>query len=73
VVAAQRPERRPRRSLNDLDRFHLVIDVIDSLPGLAEREAALRQEMFDSRIRDRAWMREHREDQPDIGDWTLPF
>ena len=31
--------------LNDLDRFHLVIDVIDRVPGLAERAAHLRQEM----------------------------
>ena len=58
--------------LNDLDRFHLVIDVIDRVPGLAEREAALRQEMVDSRIRARAWTREHGEDRADIRDWTWP-
>jgi xylulose-5-phosphate/fructose-6-phosphate phosphoketolase len=59
--------------LNDLDRFHLVIDVIDRVPGLAEREAALRQEMVDSRLRARAWTREHGEDDPDIGDWVWPY
>jgi xylulose-5-phosphate/fructose-6-phosphate phosphoketolase len=56
--------------LNDLDRFHLVIDVIDRVPGLAERAALLRQEMVDSRLRARAWTREHGEDQPEIREWT---
>ena len=37
--------------LNDLDRFHLVMDVIDRVPGLGERAAALRQEMVDERLR----------------------
>jgi xylulose-5-phosphate/fructose-6-phosphate phosphoketolase len=59
--------------LNDLDRFHLVIDVIDRVRGLAEREAALRQEMVDSRLRARAWTRAHGEDDPDIGDWVWPY
>ncbi len=56
--------------LNDLDRFHLVIDVIDRVPELAKREAALRQEMIDSRLRARAWTREHGEDDPKISEWT---
>ncbi len=33
--------------LNDPDRFHLVMDVIDRVPGLGERAAPLRQEMVD--------------------------
>jgi xylulose-5-phosphate/fructose-6-phosphate phosphoketolase len=59
--------------LNDLDRFHLVIDAIDRVPGLAERAASLRQEMLDSRLRARAWTREYGEDHPDIRNWTWPF
>jgi xylulose-5-phosphate/fructose-6-phosphate phosphoketolase len=59
--------------LNDLDRFHLVIDVIDRVPGLAERAAPLRQKMVDSRLRARAWTREHGEDHRDIRDWTWAF
>jgi xylulose-5-phosphate/fructose-6-phosphate phosphoketolase len=47
-----------------------VIDVIDRVPGLAERAALLRQEMVDSRVRARAWTREHGEDQPEIREWT---
>ncbi|HVC88762.1 MAG TPA: phosphoketolase family protein [Gaiellaceae bacterium] len=58
--------------LNDLDRYHLVIDVIDRVPGLAERAAHLRQEMIDTRLQMRAWTREHGEDHPDIRDWTWP-
>jgi xylulose-5-phosphate/fructose-6-phosphate phosphoketolase len=58
--------------LNDLDRFHLVIDVIDRVPGLAERAAHLRQEMVDRRIAARAYTRDHGEDDPEIRDWTWP-
>src|SRR5512140_3696959 len=50
--------------LNDLDRFHLVMDVIDRVPGLAETAGRLRQEMSDRRIRARAYTREHGEDDP---------
>jgi xylulose-5-phosphate/fructose-6-phosphate phosphoketolase len=59
--------------LNDLDRFHLVIDVIDRVPGLAARASHLRQEMEEERLRCRAWTREHGEDRPDVRDWTWPF
>jgi xylulose-5-phosphate/fructose-6-phosphate phosphoketolase len=55
--------------LNDLDRFHLVIDVIDRVPGLGERAAGLRQEMEDERLRHRAYTREHGDDPPEITDW----
>jgi xylulose-5-phosphate/fructose-6-phosphate phosphoketolase len=43
--------------LNDLDRFHLVIDVIDRVPGLADRAGHLREHMADRRLRYRAWTR----------------
>jgi xylulose-5-phosphate/fructose-6-phosphate phosphoketolase len=59
--------------LNDLDRFHLVIDVIDRVPGLAEHAAHLRQDMEDRRLRARAYTREHGEDDPAIAGWTWPF
>jgi xylulose-5-phosphate/fructose-6-phosphate phosphoketolase len=55
--------------LNDLDRFHLVIDVIDRVPGLGERAAELRQEMVDERLRHRAYTREVGDDMPDVRDW----
>ncbi len=58
--------------LNDLDRFHLVMDVIDRVPGLGSRAAPLRQEMVDQRVRHRAYTREYGEDAPDVRDWTWP-
>ncbi len=58
--------------LNDLDRFHLVIDVIDRLPQLAGEADHLRQQMVDTRLRARAYGRTHGEDPPEIRDWTWP-
>jgi xylulose-5-phosphate/fructose-6-phosphate phosphoketolase len=58
--------------LNDLDRFHLVLDVIDRVPGLTNRAAHLRQEMEDARLRARLYTRERGEDDPAIRDWTWP-
>jgi xylulose-5-phosphate/fructose-6-phosphate phosphoketolase len=55
--------------LNDLDRFRLVIDVIDRVPGLGERAAELRQRMVDERLRHRAYTREVGDDPPDVRDW----
>ncbi|GAT71080.1 phosphoketolase [Planomonospora sphaerica] len=56
--------------LNDIDRYHLVMDVIDRVPGLGTRAAHLRQQMSDARLRARAHTREHGEDLPEIRDWT---
>jgi xylulose-5-phosphate/fructose-6-phosphate phosphoketolase len=55
---------------NDLDRYRLVMDVIDRVPGLAVRAAAVRQNMEDARQRHHAWIREHGMDLPEIADWT---
>jgi xylulose-5-phosphate/fructose-6-phosphate phosphoketolase len=56
--------------MNDMDRFHLVTDVIDRVPALAPQGARLRQQMTDSRARARAWTREHGEDLPEVQNWT---
>ncbi len=56
--------------LNDLDRFHLVMDVIDRVPSLGSRAAMLRQQMADARLSARAYTREHGEDDPAIAGWT---
>jgi len=58
--------------LNDLDRYHLVMDVIDRVPGLGARTARLRQQMEDARLRARAWTREYGEDLPEVAQWTWP-
>jgi xylulose-5-phosphate/fructose-6-phosphate phosphoketolase len=56
--------------LNDLDRFHLVMDVIDRVPGLGERAAQLRQQMVDERLRHSAYTRRVGDDPPEVRDWT---
>ena len=58
--------------LNDLDRFHLVIDVIDQVPHLGSRAAVLRQKMVDARLRARQYTRDHGEDIPEVRDWVWP-
>ncbi|MET9795313.1 phosphoketolase family protein [Nocardiopsis alba] len=59
--------------LNDLDRFHLVIDVIDRVPGLAERAAHVRQRMVDERLWARACTREFGEDPGSVREWVWPY
>jgi xylulose-5-phosphate/fructose-6-phosphate phosphoketolase len=58
--------------LNDMDRFHLVMDVIDRVPGLGTTAAELRQEMADERLRHRAYTRVHGDDPADVRDWAWP-
>ena len=58
--------------MNDLDRFYLVMDVIDRVPSLGSRAASLRQQMSDARLAARAYTREHGEDDPAITNWTWP-
>ncbi|NED85789.1 phosphoketolase family protein [Streptomyces sp. SID11233] len=55
---------------NDLDRYRLVMDVIDRVPGLGVRAVAVRQAMSDIRTRHHAWIREHGTDLPEVADWT---
>jgi xylulose-5-phosphate/fructose-6-phosphate phosphoketolase len=59
--------------LNDLDRFHLVMDVIDRVPGLAASAGHVRQLMEDKRLSCRAYTREFGEDAPEINDWKWPY
>lgn len=55
---------------NDLDRFRLVMDVIDRVPGLGARAVAVRQAMADARTRHHAWIREHGVDMPEVAEWS---
>ncbi|MFD2690143.1 phosphoketolase [Streptomyces phyllanthi] len=55
---------------NDLDRYRLVMDVIDRVPGLGVRAAVVRQRMADARARHHSWIREHGTDLPEVADWT---
>ncbi|MEW9514383.1 phosphoketolase family protein [Streptomyces bacillaris] len=55
---------------NDLDRYRLVMDVIDRVPGLGVRAVAVRQAMADTRTRHHAWIREHGVDLPEVAEWS---
>ncbi|MFF5454631.1 phosphoketolase [Streptomyces sp. NPDC012950] len=55
---------------NDLDRYRLVMDVIDRVPGLGVRAVGVRQAMADARARHHSWIREHGTDMPEVADWT---
>ncbi|HEU5004164.1 MAG TPA: phosphoketolase family protein [Actinomycetota bacterium] len=58
--------------LNDMDRFHLVMDVIDRVPGLNSRAGDVRQRMVDARALARAYAHREGEDPPDIREWVWP-
>lgn len=55
---------------NDLDRYRLVMDVIDRVPGLGVRAVAVRQAMEETRTRHHDWIRAHGTDLPEVADWT---
>ncbi len=55
--------------MNDLDRYHLVMDVADRLPKIAQRAAELKQTMRDKRAEHKRYIAEHGEDMPEIRNW----
>ncbi|WP_034277341.1 phosphoketolase family protein [Haloechinothrix halophila] len=58
------------RVRNDLDRFKLVIDVIDRVPSLGPAAVRLRQHMLDQRTRHHDWIRATGDDLPEVREWT---
>lgn len=59
--------------LNDLDRFHLVMDVIDRVPKLEQIGAQVKQAMRDKRLEHTQYIREHGDDLPEVRDWKWPY
>jgi xylulose-5-phosphate/fructose-6-phosphate phosphoketolase len=57
------------RVQNDIDRFHLVIDVIDRLPHLGSKGAYLKQQLQDKLIEHKHYVHEHGKDMPEILNW----
>jgi xylulose-5-phosphate/fructose-6-phosphate phosphoketolase len=55
---------------NDLDRFHLVADVIDRVPGLQTTAAYAKQTIRDKLLEHRQYIERYGEDMPEIRDWT---
>ncbi|HMM73870.1 MAG TPA: phosphoketolase, partial [Rhodocyclaceae bacterium] len=58
---------------NDLDRFHLVMDVIDRVPTLGQRAAHVKQAMRDRRVEHWQYIVSHGEDMPEIREWQWPY
>jgi xylulose-5-phosphate/fructose-6-phosphate phosphoketolase len=59
--------------MNDLDRFHLVMDVIDRVPKLGYQAAYVKQKLQDKLIEHKQYIQKHGEDMPEIRDWTWPY
>lgn len=59
--------------LNDLDRFHLVMDVIDRVPKLGYKAAYVKQHLQDKLIEHRHYIAKYGEDMPEIRDWKWPY
>jgi xylulose-5-phosphate/fructose-6-phosphate phosphoketolase len=59
--------------LNQVDRFNLVIDVIDRVPRLQTRAAHLKERMKNEIIRNLAYAREHGTDRPEFTEWVWPY
>ena len=57
---------------NDLDRYHLVMDVIDRVPGLASRATRVRELMVERRQAAQAFAREHGVDEAEVAEWVWP-
>ena len=55
--------------LNELDRFHLVNDVIDRVESLGSRAAHAKQFVRDKLLDHKSYIRKHGEDMPEILDW----
>jgi xylulose-5-phosphate/fructose-6-phosphate phosphoketolase len=58
--------------LNDLDRFHLVMDAADRVPALAARAGYIKQHMRDKRIEHKEYIAAHGEDMSEIREWKWP-
>lgn len=57
--------------LNDLDRFHLVMDTIDRVPQTGSKGVRLKQQLQDKLIEHKQYIERHGEDMPEIRDWKF--
>jgi xylulose-5-phosphate/fructose-6-phosphate phosphoketolase len=58
--------------LNDLDRFHLAIDVVDRLPRTGEQGVYLKRHLREKLIEHKQYIRKNGIDMPEVRDWTWP-
>ncbi len=59
--------------MNDLDRFHLVADVVERVPQLRQRAAYVKQYVRDKLIDHHQYTRQYGEDMPEVRDWQWPY
>lgn len=59
--------------LNDLDRFHLVQDVVDRVPTLKRDAGYIKQAMRDKLVQHRNYINEYGDDMPEIKDWIWKY
>jgi len=59
--------------LNKLDRFHLVMDVIERVPGLGSKAAHVKQHFRHKLIEHRNYIDQHGEDMPEVQNWSWPY
>ena len=59
--------------LNDLDRFHLVADVVDRVPGLQQTAGHVKQLVFDKLAEHKKYIRQYGEDMPEIRNWKWTY
>ena len=55
--------------LNDMDRFHLVMDMVDRVPQTSAKGAYLKQQLQDKLVEHKQYIRKHGEDMPEIRNW----
>jgi xylulose-5-phosphate/fructose-6-phosphate phosphoketolase len=58
---------------NDLDRYHLVADVIDRVPKLGVSAIYAKQVILDRLIEHKRYIAEHGADMPEVRDWRWPY
>ncbi|GAB4237769.1 MAG: phosphoketolase family protein [Chlamydiales bacterium] len=59
--------------LNDLDRFHLVLDVLERVPGLEHVNAYIREHIKDKLIEHKRYITKYGQDMPEILNWKWPY
>ncbi|MGO8829944.1 MAG: phosphoketolase [Steroidobacteraceae bacterium] len=58
--------------LNDLDRFHLVIDAVNRLPQTGSEGTYLKQQLLDKLVEHKQYIRRYGQDMPEVRDWSWP-